>query len=72
MSNVVPFENPGDYARVLRRVRRLWDEGEIQLNDHAQRAMRKRKIDMLDVQNIIRTGSIVSHDFQRGTWRYVI
>lgn len=34
--------------------------------------MRKRKIDVLDLQNIIRYGSIISHDRQGGKWRYRI
>jgi hypothetical protein len=41
MSNVVPLDNPGDYARVHRRVKRLWNEGVFELHQHAQLAMAK-------------------------------
>ena len=70
MSNVVPFENPRDYARVHRRMKRLWDEGVFEIHQHAQEAMAKRTIDLLDIQNIILRGSIVSHDLRDGQWRY--
>jgi hypothetical protein len=72
MSNVVPFDNPGDYARVHRRVKRLWNEGVFEIHQHAQLAMGKRKMDVLDVQNIILHGSIISHDLRDGQWRYRI
>jgi hypothetical protein len=72
MSNVVPLDNPGDYARVHRRVKRLWNEGVFELHQHAQLAMAKRKMDVLDLQHIILRGSIISHDFRDGQWRYRI
>ncbi len=34
--------------------------------------MRKRNMDVLDVQNIIRYGSIISHDRKGDHWRYRI
>lgn len=72
MGAVVPFENPADYARVHRRIKRLWEEGIFEIHDHAQKAMQKRKLDVLDVQNIILCGSIISHDRQGEQWRYRI
>src|SRR5207344_1690173 len=71
-SNVVPFENPGDYPRVHRRVKRLWNEGVYEIHIHAQRAMARRKMDLLDVQHILLEGSIISHDVVEGQWRYRI
>ncbi|MBI2158712.1 MAG: DUF4258 domain-containing protein [Candidatus Rokubacteria bacterium] len=65
-------ENPGDYARVHRRIKRLWDEGLFTIEPHAQRRMAKRHIDLLDVQNIILDGSIVSRDRKGDQWRYRI
>jgi hypothetical protein len=72
MSTVVPFDNPGDYARVHRRIKRLWNEGVFEIHQHAQLAMEKRKIDVLDIQHVILQGSIVSHDLRDGQWRYQI
>jgi hypothetical protein len=72
MGNVVPLDNPGDYARVHRRVKRLWNEGVFEIHQHAQQAMAKRNMDLLDVQHIVRYGNIVSHDFRDGQWRYRI
>ncbi len=72
MGTVVPFEDPSDYARIHRRIKRLWEEGTYIITPYAQGRMRKRKIDMLDLQNIIRDGSIISHDRQGNQWRYRI
>jgi hypothetical protein len=72
MSNVVPLGNPGDYARVHRRVKRLWNDGVFEIHIHAQRAMAERGIDLLDVQHIVLYGSIISHDLREGQWRYRI
>src|SRR5262245_22790165 len=68
--SVGPFDNPASYARVLRRVQRLWDEGTVVFTEHAERQMRRRRIDALDVQNIIRYGSIVSHTRDRREERW--
>ncbi len=72
MGTLVPFERPADYARVHRRIKRLWEEGFFEIHGHAQKAMRKRKLDVLDVQNVILHGSIISHDRQGEQWRYRI
>ena len=72
MGSVVPFDDPADYARVHRRIKRLWNEGTFEIHLHAQRAMAKRKIDLLDVQNIVMYGSIISHDRRDGQWRHRI
>src|SRR5688572_9804564 len=66
------FDSPSDYARVHRRVKRLWNEGIFELHQHAQVAMAKRKMDVLDLQQIILHGSIISHDLRDGQWRYRI
>ena len=68
--SVGPIDNPGDYGRVLRRVQRPWDEGAVMFHDHAERQMRRRRIDTLDVQSIIRYGSIVSHTLDRREERW--
>ena len=72
MGTVVPFEDPGDYARIHRRIKRLWEEGAVEIHQHAQRAMAKRKLDVLDLQHIVLYGSIISHDRKGEQWRYRI
>ena len=66
MGSVVPFDDPGDYARVHRRVKRLWEEGVFEFHQHAQQAMAKRKVDILDVQNIILRSSYRIQGVERG------
>jgi len=73
MGTVVPFDDPGDYARIHRRIKRLWDEGTVTFPDqHVEKRMRRRKIDVLDLQHIIQYGSIISHDRKGEQWRYRI
>ena len=72
MGDVVPLDNPSDYARVHRRIKRLWDEGTVVVLPHAQAALLKRRMDLTDVQHVVRHGSIVSHDRQKEQWRYRI
>ncbi len=72
MGTVVPFDDPADYARVHRRIQRLWEEGTFMILPHAQLRMNQRKVDVLDLQNIVLRGSIVSHDRQGEQWRYRI
>ena len=69
---MVPVENPGDYARIHRRIKRLWEGGAVEIHQHAQRAMAKRKLDVLDLQHIVLYGSIISHDCKGKQWRYRI
>jgi hypothetical protein len=39
---------------------------------HAEAAMTRRQLDILDVQPIGQHGSIISHERRRGQWRYRI
>jgi len=61
-----------DYARIHRRIKRLWEEGAVEIHQHAQRGMAKRKLDVLDLQQIVQYGSIISHDRRGEQWRYRI
>jgi hypothetical protein len=70
--SVVPLDDPADYARIHRRIKRLWNEGVFEIHQHAQIAMKKRQLDLLDVQHVVLYGSIISHDLREGQWRYRI
>lgn|SRR5215813_14759435 len=73
MGTVIPFEDPSDYARIHRRIKRLWDEGSFTFPDvHVEQRMKKREMDVLDIQHIVRYGSIISHDRRGAQWRYRI
>lgn len=74
MPTVLPFEGPSDYVRVLRIIRRLWDEGAVHFEAHAVRRMGRRGFDVNDVERVIRQGEIIEHNRPRADrgWRYVV
>lgn len=74
MAPVIPFEDPSNYDRVLRTIRRLWDEGAVHFEAHAVRRMGRRGFDAVDVERIIREGQIVEHNRPRPDrdWRYTV
>jgi Domain of unknown function (DUF4258) len=69
---VVPFEDPRNYRRVLNRVRKLWDGGYVTFREHAEKQMARQDVDRLDVQHVIRYGSIIEHNKPKGAWRWTI
>jgi energy-coupling factor transporter ATP-binding protein EcfA2 len=72
MADVLPMWDPGNYRRVLQRIKKLWNEGETVITSHAQIQMKKREIDMNDVANVIRYGQIIEHSKPITYWRYTI
>jgi hypothetical protein len=72
VDNVVPIQDPTNYKRVRQRIRKLWDEGETEISHHARLRMRERKLDITDVQQVIRYGVIVEHSKPKDLWRYAI
>jgi hypothetical protein len=72
MGNVVPFIDELDYAKVMERVRFLWDKGAVTWSNHTLERMEERNFDTLDIQNAIRYGTIVRHKIEKGQYRYVI
>jgi len=72
MGNVVLLYDPSDHTWALRRIKRLWDEGNVILLPHARKRMEERRLDTLDIQYIIRYGLIVEHSRPKELWRYKI
>jgi hypothetical protein len=70
--NVVPMYDPANYKRARQRIRRLWDLGETKITHHARVRMGERRLDVTDVQQVIRYGQIVDHTKPGEHWRYVI
>jgi transcription elongation GreA/GreB family factor len=70
--NVTPMWDPTNYKRVRQRIRRLWDSGETAISHHARVRMKERRLDITDVQEVIRYGEIVDHSKPGDHWRYVI
>lgn len=72
MSNIVPFKDPQDYKRIEQRIRKLWDLGEVEVLPHAFKRLGQRRVDMLDVQNVILRGRVVDHSMASFRWRHVM
>ncbi|MEE9219305.1 MAG: DUF4258 domain-containing protein [Acidobacteriota bacterium] len=72
MPKIVPFEDPTNYWRAIKRIRKLWQEGNVTWIPHAEEQMRVRGIDLTDVAHLIRYGRIVNHSRPVELWRYEI
>jgi Domain of unknown function (DUF4258) len=72
VDNVVPIQDPANYQRARQRIRRLWDLGETKISHHARVRMKERRLDITDVQQVIRYGEIVDHSKPGDHWRYVV
>jgi hypothetical protein len=75
MGEVLPFLSPADcanYAVVHRRIKHLWNHGDFEPLAHLVERMVKRKLDMNDVQNVIRYGKITEHSKPMDLWRYTV
>ena len=71
MGEVVQLQpRPDDYARALRRIKRLWDEGEVEFIPYAQKRMKERNLLPSDARDIIKRGRIVGHSKPDDYWRY--
>ena len=57
---------------VTRRIRRLLDQGDLEIKPHARQRMIERKYLIGDVENVLRLGIVVSHSFERGAWRWKV
>lgn len=72
MGQVIPLEDPQNYKIAFQRIKRLWNEGHVEILPHAQKRMTQRRLDTNDIQHIIRYGRIVEHSQPREFWRYNI
>ena len=74
MGEVVPFEDPTNYRRVMQRIKRLLADGTYLILPHAKAEATNDDLDDTDIVNIIRTGTIRanSHSMGRNGWRYVV
>jgi hypothetical protein len=72
MGVVVPLHDPQDWSRALKRIRKLWSEGSVEIPKHAQDRMSERKLDIHDVHNVIQYGHITESSHLHALWRYTI
>jgi Domain of unknown function (DUF4258) len=69
---VVPIQDPANYRRVQERIRKLWEEGDVEILPHAVLRMKERKIEITDVYSVIRYGRVIEHSKPGDLWRYVV
>jgi hypothetical protein len=72
MGKVVPFDDPYDFVRAMRRIKSLVQNGDFVPHPHLTKRMLERGIDIFDIQNVIRTGRITEISQPRTAWRYRI
>jgi hypothetical protein len=72
MGKIAQMNGPYDKNRTLQRIKKLLLEGEVQILFHAQEKMRVRRLDMLDVQHVLRYGMITEITSVGERWRYRI
>ena len=72
MAQVVPIFNPSNYKYAHQRIKKLWNEGLVEIGVHAQQRMKQRLIDVNDIQNVIAYGRITEHKKPMNHWRYTI
>lgn len=70
MAKAVPLKDPTNYRRVHERIKALWETGNF--IPHAEGRMRTRKLEVTDIQHVIKTGRIVEHSKPGELWRYKI
>jgi hypothetical protein len=71
MGDLIPISDRPLHGRsAADRIKALWKDGSVVWTHHAEHQMKARKIDMTDIQHIIRYGRVVSHERGRQRWRY--
>ena len=72
MGELLPLHDPQNRSRVLRRIRKLWDEGSVEFVEHAETRMKERQLDVHDIHNILHHGQITEISRPHTRWRYTI
>ena len=74
MGEVIPFEDPLNFRRVMQRIKSLLEEGTIFVTPHARAEMVNDDLDDTDVLHVLTSGSIRpgSQSKPRERWRYVV
>lgn len=75
MGAVIVLEGrPLSNRKAMERIRRLWCDGEVEWTIHAEKRLTERRLDNLDVANIIKYGRVIgtNHPEPGGSWRYEV
>ena len=69
---VVQIDGPLSYAQATQRIKKLWTQGQVTPTPYAGERMRQRRLTMLDVEAIMKTGWVVEHSKPSNHWRYTV
>jgi hypothetical protein len=72
MGEIIALYDPQDRSRALKKIRKLWNEGTVEILKHAQDRMSERDLDVHDIANIIQHGRITEITHPHVRWRYAI
>lgn len=65
-------DRPLAHPTAMTRIRLLWRDGKFTWGPHVEERLTRRRLDMTDVENIIRYGTVVEHSKPGMNWRYKI
>ncbi len=71
-NGVALADRPLSPKRAMERIRALWRDGNVEWWSYAERRLSERKLDMLDVEHLIRYGRVTEHSHPGRLWRYKV
>jgi hypothetical protein len=72
MGELIALYDPQNRSRALKQIRKLWNEGTVEILQHARDRMSERELDVHDIANIIQNGQIAEIARPHSRWRYTI
>lgn len=66
------WDRPLTPQRAIGRIRLLWKENFVVILSHAQKRMRERQVDMVDIGHVIHLGRVIESSKPGECWRYTV
>jgi hypothetical protein len=63
---------PLPYTAAMRRIRRLWREGNTTWREHADERRQGRKFTTPELERLMLEGNITGHGHSEGHWKYTV
>ena len=70
LMNVVRMDEPVDCAKLKQLVRRILEDGRLEISGHARAELINDELDDVDVANVLRGGWFEPGEWENGDWRY--
>lgn len=72
MGELIPLHNPLDYFKVLKRIQKFWQKGDVEVRAYAQMRLSQRGLSVADIGSIIKSGTVREHHDKGTIWRYTV